>query len=83
MLVSSARIAQIYEIWRNKSTGSLSIITCALVFIGNLARLYTIIIEADNDWLFKASVILASILNGFIVFQFILYWNNTLEKKKE
>ena len=81
--VSGARISQIYEIWKQKTTGSLSLITCALVFIGNLARLFTLMVEADKDWLFKLSVITAATLNGFIVFQFFLYWKNSTKEKHD
>lgn len=81
IIVSTARFSQIYEIWRNKSTGTLSFITFFLIFIGNIARLFTIMVEADNDWIFKFSVMTAAFLNGFICTQFILYWNNTGKQK--
>lgn len=83
MKVSGARLSQIYEIWKQKTTGSLSLITCLLIFVGNLARLFTLMVEADKDWLFKLSVITAATLNGIVVLQFFIYWKNSPKQKDD
>ena len=57
-------------------------ITCGLVFAGNLARLFTIFVEVD-DYLFAASVMIATILNGTVIVQFIMYWNNRVIDKSK
>ena len=79
-LVSSARIAQIYHIYKCKSTGSLALITCLLVVLGNLGRLFTVLVETADDYLFIISVVVAFALNFTIVVQFFIYWNNGKQK---
>lgn len=44
ILVSTARLTQILHIYRCKSTGSLALLTCLLVFLGNLGRLFTVFV---------------------------------------
>lgn len=53
--------------------------------MGNLARLATVIIEIGNDYIFAFSVLLATMLNGFILGQFVIYRGNKgkLEGEKE
>ena len=81
ILVSSSRISQIYKVFKLKSTGTLSFTTCVLIFAGNSARLWTILVEVDNDWLLKFAVSSSAFLNGLICYQFILYWNNIKKNK--
>ena len=75
-LVASARLIQIIHIFKCKSTGSLALITCALILLGNLGRLFTVFVEIKEDYMFVISVVLASLLNGIILAQFFIYWNN-------
>jgi hypothetical protein len=46
-----------------------------LSFIGVIARLGTVLLETD-DFLYQLQFILSVVLNGIIVLQFALYWNN-------
>lgn len=54
--------------------------------MGNLGRLFTVLVEINEDYMFLASVLLAVGLNGTILGQFFLYWgnrnNNVTEGKK-
>jgi len=47
-----------------------------LSFLGVIARLGTVLFETDN-FLYQLQYILSVVLNGIIVLQFILYWNNS------
>jgi mannose-P-dolichol utilization defect protein 1 len=66
------------ENYRNKSTGNLSFLTVVLNFGGNIARTFTVLTEAGNDIIFLISNALPIVVNGIILLQFILYWNNTI-----
>lgn len=44
--------------------------------LGNLGRLFTVLVEIGDDYLFVFSVILAFILNSTIVAQFFIFWNS-------
>ena len=48
-------------------------VTCLLVFLGNVGRLFTVLVEISHDYMFAISIILASILNGTILIQFFIY----------
>ena len=76
-------MAQIIHIFQCKSTGSLSLIPFLLIVPGNLGRLYTVIMEISEDYLFLYSVLIAFALNSFIVIQFFIYWNSDKEKVKD
>lgn len=52
--------------------------TTFLNFGGNIARSFTILTEASGDILYLISNVLPIFVNGFILLQFILYWNNKL-----
>jgi len=54
--------------------------------VGNLGRLFTVLVEINEDYMFLASILLAVGLNGTILGQFFLYWGNrksNVEGKKE
>jgi len=70
-----SRVPQIITNFRNQSTGQLAFFTFLLSFLGVVARLGTVLLETD-DFLYQLQFILSVILNGIIVLQFILYWNN-------
>ena len=76
-----SRVPQILTNFSNKSTGQLAFITFFLSFLGVVARLGTILIETD-DYLYQLQYVLSVILNGIIVFQFGIYWNNSAAGKK-
>eukprot|EP00494_Astrolonche_serrata_P033145 UN33414 len=48
LMIVGSRVPQIYENFRTKSTGQLSIITTFLQFAGSYARLFTIFQEVDD-----------------------------------
>lgn len=70
-----SRVPQIITNFRNQSTGQLAFFTFLLSFLGVVARLGTVLLETD-DFLYQLQFILSVVLNGIIVLQFILYWNN-------
>lgn len=70
-----SRLPQIYENFKNKSTGQLAFITFFLNFGGGIARLITVLFETD-DLFFQLQYVLGVSLSGTILLQFILYWNN-------
>ena len=76
-----SRVPQILSNFQNKSTGQLAFFTFLLSFLGVLARLGTVLMETDN-FLYQLQYILSATLNGIIVLQFILYWNNSGDAKK-
>ncbi|CDW85211.1 UNKNOWN [Stylonychia lemnae] len=80
LLLCSSRLPQIFTNFQNKSTGNLAFITFFLGFGGSLARLGTVIVETD-DFVFLLGFVVAVCLNGIIVLQFILYWNNSKHPK--
>jgi len=70
--------------FRNKTTGNLAFLTFFLGFAGALARLATVLAETD-DFLYRLQYVIGAALNGMIVAQFLMYWNNKVEdsSKKE
>uniref|UniRef100_A0A6B2LIX0 Mannose-P-dolichol utilization defect 1 protein homolog n=1 Tax=Arcella intermedia TaxID=1963864 RepID=A0A6B2LIX0_9EUKA len=75
-IFSSSRIPQISSNFKNKSTGQLSMVTFLLSFVGGLARIFTTIQEVD-DMIILVTFIIATILNGTVFFQILLYQQNT------
>ncbi|KAJ1920380.1 hypothetical protein H4219_000918 [Mycoemilia scoparia] len=73
-MILSSRASQIYNIWKNKRTGQLSAFTVFNYFFGTAARLYTTIMEVDDN-LMLACFLLSTIANGILAFQMIWYWN--------
>lgn len=70
-----SRVPQILQNYRNQSTGQLAFFTFLLSFLGVIARLGTVLLETD-DFLYQLQYILSTVLNGVIVLQFALYWDN-------
>jgi hypothetical protein len=66
-------LSQIFAIHRNKSTGSLSIITCGLTVLGNLARLTTAFVEVSHDYKYGISVFNACAMNIYILVCFFIF----------
>lgn len=77
-----ARIPQIWENYKNKSTGELSYITCLLNFAGSIARVFTSLQEKA-----PTSVVLGSVLgiltNGTILSQIVVYQQPPAKKKTQ
>ncbi len=77
-----SRLPQIYTNYSNKSTGLLSFFTFILSFAGAAARLGTVLFETD-DLLYQMQFMTSVFLNGFITFQFLIYWNSDKHHKEE
>eukprot|EP00347_Sterkiella_histriomuscorum_P022985 403336391 len=73
-----SRIPQILTNFMNRSTGHLAFLTFFLGFAGSAARLATVLVETD-DFLYRLQFIIGTILNGTLVLQFVMYWNNKVQ----
>ncbi|GLT59280.1 hypothetical protein SLA2020_321090 [Shorea laevis] len=77
-----ARVPQIWENFKNKSTGQLSFLTCFMNFGGSMVRVFTSIQEKA-----PMSVVLGSVLgvltNGTILSQIIIYLRPRAQKEKK
>jgi len=73
-----SRLEQIRENFKNNSTGNLSLLTTFLNFGGNIARAFTILTEASGDFLYLLSNVIPIFVNGFLLIQFFMYWNNVI-----
>ena len=62
--------------FHSKSTGQLAFFTFLLNFLGGVARLGTVLIETD-DFMYQLQYFIGVGLNGILVAQFFLYWNNS------
>jgi len=72
-LVSAARLSQIYEIHKIKSTGSVAFITYGLAVLGNSARVFTVLVEAKDDYILVLSFVLAFVFNSYICLCFWIF----------
>jgi hypothetical protein len=63
-----ARVPQIWLNYKRGNSGELSLITCALSCLGNLARLFTTVILTADIVLF-ASTFAQFLLNGVLTWQ--------------
>jgi mannose-P-dolichol utilization defect protein 1 len=81
-LMVSSRVPQILTNFQNQSTGQLAFFTFILNFLGGIARLATVLVETD-DFMYQLQFIIGVALNGIIVLQFVLYWNNSADGKKK
>ncbi len=70
---------QALENYRNKSTGQLSTITVFLMFAGCLVRIFTSVQET-GDRLVIATFCVASMMNGLIFGQILIYWHKSRER---
>ena len=75
-LFASSRLPQIYNNWKEQSTGQLAFITTALNALGSLARVYTTVQEV-GDPIMYVGVVVSTLLNGIILLQMLWYWNNS------
>ena len=71
-IVVLAKGIQVFTNYQNQSTGQLSIITLLLLFAGSLARILTSIYET-GDQLIVWTYILATFMNGLLLFQIYYY----------
>lgn len=71
-LLNISRIPQILLNHERKSTGELAPSTLILQAAGNLARIFTTIVQVKNQ-LFLLSCIVAMVFNGILVAQYLMY----------
>lgn len=72
-LAVSAKLPQIMQNARAKSTGQLSAFAVGAQILGCLARLYTTAMEV-GDWLVASAFGMALMLNGVLGVQLWMYW---------
>lgn len=69
----ASKIPQIRANYKNRSTGQLSVFAVLNYFIGTSARAFTTWTELDDPIMLGGNL-LASVLNGILVLQVIIYW---------
>ncbi|CAO1613285.1 unnamed protein product [Sympodiomycopsis kandeliae] len=69
-----SKIPQMLELHKNKETGNLSSIVVFAQLAGTIARVFTTATETD-DRLLLAGFLGATIFNGIIFVQYLMYWN--------
>ncbi|KAK0576298.1 hypothetical protein LWI29_015083 [Acer saccharum] len=77
-----ARVPQIWENFKNKSTGELSFLTCFMNSAGSIVRVFTSIQEKAPSSVILGSVI-GIITNGTILSQIIIYRKPQVKKDKK
>lgn len=70
----ASKIPQITANYKNQSTGQLSVFAVLNYFAGTTARAFTTYAELDDPIMLSGNL-LASVLNGILVFQVFLYWD--------
>lgn len=71
-LLNFSRVPQLILNHKNKSTGELAPSTLILQAAGNLARIFTTIVQVQNN-LFLLSCVVAMVFNGALVAQYFMY----------
>lgn len=71
----ASKIPQIRANYKNQSTGQLSVFAVLNYFVGTSARAFTTWTELDDPIMLGGNL-LASVLNGVLVIQVIMYWEN-------
>ena len=74
-VLSPGKFIQIITNFKNGHTGQLSAITCFLLSLGAIARIFTSIQETGDNVLILTYVC-SSVVNTIIATQVILYWNS-------
>ena len=80
LTILGSKAPQIWENFRNSSTGQLSFITTFMQWAGCFARLFTLLQEID-DFNLQLNAFLAAAFNTIVMIQFAMYWSD--KKKKE
>lgn len=78
----AARLPQITKSYANKSTGSLSAITCVGLFLGASARVFTTLQSVDNVNIL-IGYITGACLNFVVAFQVLYYGDAKTDKSKK
>ncbi|GJQ10509.1 hypothetical protein GpartN1_g2300.t1 [Galdieria partita] len=71
-LMNVSKIPQILQNERNQSTGELSPITLSFQLAGNIARVFTTVIQLRNGW-FLMAICISTVLNAIIGVQYMRY----------
>lgn len=79
-LFIACRLPQIWQNWRAKSTGQLSVVTVLLQLFGSLGRIFTTIQETSSTVMLTGFII-GSFLNTLLATQFLLYRGATVKKE--
>eukprot|EP00826_Nyctotherus_ovalis_P034719 TRINITY_DN2913_c0_g5_i1.p1 TRINITY_DN2913_c0_g5~~TRINITY_DN2913_c0_g5_i1.p1 ORF type:complete len:304 (+),score=67.43 TRINITY_DN2913_c0_g5_i1:38-913(+) len=74
-LMVASRVEQIRKNYTNKSTGTLSLITCLFYMMGSLARVFTTIVEV-NDKLVWMGYTISFVVNTTLTLQVLCYWKS-------
>lgn len=74
-LLNLSRVPQLMLNYKNKSTGELAPSTLILQAAGNLARIFTTLVQVQNN-LFLLSCVVAMVFNGALVAQYFMYRGN-------
>jgi len=83
-MILLGKLVQIVTNFKNGHTGQLSAITCFLLALGAIARIFTSIQET-GDQIVILTYVCSSVVNSIIALQVVLYWNSsskTIQKKK-
>jgi mannose-P-dolichol utilization defect 1 len=80
-LTIASRVPQIAQNYRNKSTGTLSVVTCVGVFCGSSARVFTTLQDVDSINILLGYVT-SAFLNGVIAGQVLYYPESASVPKK-
>jgi len=85
-MILLGKLIQIMTNFRNGHTGQLSAVTCFLLSLGAIARIFTSVQETGDN-IVILTYVCSSVVNTIIALQVILYWNRTSEatslKKKQ
>jgi len=85
-MILLGKLIQIMTNFRNGHTGQLSAITCFLLSLGAIARIFTSVQETGDN-IVILTYVCSSVVNTIIALQVVLYWNKTSEassvKKKQ
>jgi mannose-P-dolichol utilization defect protein 1 len=71
----ASKVPQIRANYINESTGQLSVFAVLNYFFGTSARTFTTYTELDDPIMLGGNL-LATVLNGVLVFQVVYYWKN-------
>jgi mannose-P-dolichol utilization defect protein 1 len=71
-LMHTSKIPQILSNERNQSTGELSPITLSFQLAGNIARVFTTVVQLQSRW-FLASIFISLVLNTILGLQYLRY----------
>ncbi|XP_067948763.1 mannose-P-dolichol utilization defect 1 protein-like [Watersipora subatra] len=83
IVLIASKMMQVYENYKNGSTGQLSAITVILISLGSAAKIFTVVQETE-DMTFLVTVSIALACNVIILAQLIAYWNvDSVDKKKK